>query len=567
MKYIKSIYAILGYIIFSLLVLGDILTVFNPIFGKIATILWFSSFIYVFIFANKCWIDIIFHLIDHKSIFTFTILITWFIISAINIPLDKNLSGETTQQVNCALNYLSQSDDWGYGKSCFLGYPARQYLFLAIPSVVFGRSLVSLNAGASIVFLLGLIIFSGGMLKYLRYTKHGDLVTAILLGVLFHFYYVNNFVLLFDQSVLPFYLCLILVGIALYYFHNITNLPIYLIGLILLYLIYSYTPSLSLYFLAIAVSVYLVFSNIITGKKKLMLFIILLLSIISFCLSLTARTDIKFISDGSRSQEQLTNDMINSFRHFLFQKDGNPIISPVFSFVFIIIIALSMSFLFGWKIAFLSYWIVGVIILSVISKGFSYYGIDLRLQRASIIYPIFLAILAYLSNKLHLENKRRLLYISLLVILFSGLYFQKIMLDSREPHRHYQFIKWLSKNKIIKKDDNSNKNLYFLGDAGNNYISINDSMQYFIPKLSEKEYTFTDCKIDERTAGIFVIRLSDPCFTKMFDLGLEYFGEYKYKDDEFGVFEKELSENFKKTKMQYSIDGSESIFDSKFFAS
>jgi len=545
MKYISKVYVTLGFIIFFLLVLGDVAVSKNPLFGRIATVLWFVSFGYVTIFAIKCLIDIITHLAGFKTVFTVLLLLIWFVILAINISQTKNISGETTQEINCILNHLSTLADWGYGKPCFLGCPSKQYLLMALPTLLFGRSLISLNSGVAFIFLLGIIIFSGGLLRFFQYKRYGDFISAILLGSIFHFYYVNHFLFYFEQSILPFCFGLIITGFFLYYFTEKKALQLTLIGFLLLYLIFSYTPSLSLYFLAICVLVYLLFDRKISKRQKLLLLLVIVLTLISCYFSMKYRDDIKLVSLKDHNQTQIIDDLQQTLGHLLSQNKGHPIVSPVYNFIFIAFIVISSLFTFGWRYAFFSHWMIGVIILSVISKGYAYYGIDFRLHRASVIIPVFLAMLAFLSKRFYLEDKGKYLFGILIVILFTGVYFQKTILDTKDPNKHYLFIDWISKNQMFVREVKQKKNLFFFSDAFRDYISINDELQYFIPQLTKSQYSPKDCRIDAETRGIFVIKMDDPCFLSLTNSGLVNYSIYRYKDDSLVVFEAVLKRSSK----------------------
>lgn len=536
MKYLSKTYYYFGYLLFFLLVLGDLLTIKNPLFGKMATVLWLLSFVYFFIFALKCLVTIILRLDRFKSIFTFFLLLVWFSVLMINIPQSKNLSGETTQEISCVLNHFLASNDWGYGKTCFFGYPAKQHLLPALPSLIWGRTLFALHFGGSLYFLLGMIIFAGGILEYFQFKKSGDLVCAILLSSIFHFHFVNHFLFAFEQSIFPFSFGLIITGLFLFYLAEKNKIPLYLLGFCLLYLIFSYTPSLALYFLSIAVLLYLLLVRKASKRERLIFITLIVFTLISFYFSLRLRGDIKLWTVEVRSQKQLIGDIFQTFRHLVFQKEGTPIVSPVYNFIFITLLVSSLLFIFDWKMGIVGFWILITIIFSVVSQGYTYYGVDFRLHRATVIFPIFLAMIAGILKEFNLESKNKYLFGVMIVVFITGIYFQYSILKIKEPSRYFSFITWLKNNFMFGESEKMKRNLYFISEAHDHYGSINDVLQYFIPQLISKKSFLNNCDIP-KSKGIFVIRVDNPCYISLVNSSFANYGVYQYRDDVFGVFE------------------------------
>ena len=80
------------------------------------------------------------------------------------------LSFESTQQIAAGLRSFA-APDWNYTGKAFLGYPNRQYLVAALPSLALGRSVVALHLGYALPFLLGVMVLYAGFRKYAAFSR------------------------------------------------------------------------------------------------------------------------------------------------------------------------------------------------------------------------------------------------------------------------------------------------------------------------------------------------------------------------------------------------------------
>lgn len=474
---------------FISLFIADLLTIKYPFFGKIGTILWIVSWIFIFSFAIKQLIELVKLAWSKKLFMTLIVVLLLGGIVLVNTTNPKNISGETTQEINCILTQFELSTDWGFNKTCLFGYPARQFIIPALPSLVFGRSLFALNFGGAIYFIIGLIIFASGLFSYLGKDKTSDIIIATILSFIFHIYYFNHLMFFYEQSIYPFCFTLIISGLFVYYLTEKSLKTLLLIGLSSFYLIFSYTSGLAVFFL-VALTLFF----ILLGKKTKFLHRIVLTGVIfvlllSYLLSLKFRGDINLVQI-TEPTVNLKNDLFNTFDHLLFQKHGNPIVSPIFNYIFLSTTILSIFFVFGWKMFIGSLWILVVIILSIISKGYVYYGIDYRLNRVTIVFPVlFIMIISIIKPYLkRIEHLNKLLIVFLLFMIITGVLFQKQYLTNKQPSDHLKIIKQLS----LKFSADKSYKFYFDSNLSTNYISLNDQLQYFFPKA--KSYILNpDC--------------------------------------------------------------------------
>jgi len=123
---------------------------------------WLLGYFLIVSFSFLCLLKII--RVSHKTQTYFSLLmiliIFWLLIY--RAGQTQNISLETTQAVACILNsnFLGEK----FNSACFLGYPARAYLIQALPSIIFGRNLWTLNMGAVLIFFPGVIVFTYGLL-------------------------------------------------------------------------------------------------------------------------------------------------------------------------------------------------------------------------------------------------------------------------------------------------------------------------------------------------------------------------------------------------------------------
>ena len=125
-----------------------------------------------------------------------------------------DLSYEAALEVRDALQGLILANG-NYTGAGFWGYPARQYIFNALPSLLLGRSLFALQLGFGLYFILGICCLYTGLRQ--RCVSAGvNTVAAVLpLYVLFVFPYVTEYYLSFDQVLNPAAYGMCLIGLFL----------------------------------------------------------------------------------------------------------------------------------------------------------------------------------------------------------------------------------------------------------------------------------------------------------------------------------------------------------------
>ncbi|MBR2766416.1 MAG: hypothetical protein IKE03_10615, partial [Blautia sp.] len=83
------------------------------------------------------------------------LLLTGILLACLNNLQISDINPDAATQLAAGLDALEEPD-WNYTGNAFLGYPSRQYVLAALPSLLFGRSVFSMHLGFAIPFLVSL---------------------------------------------------------------------------------------------------------------------------------------------------------------------------------------------------------------------------------------------------------------------------------------------------------------------------------------------------------------------------------------------------------------------------
>ncbi|MBD3279223.1 MAG: hypothetical protein GF390_00755 [Candidatus Pacebacteria bacterium] len=491
--------------------ISDLLATKYSLVGRVGVFAWYASFFCLIVIALKnIWILILTSL-KNKSFFTLAGLLILISLIVINLTKPQNISGETTQEVNCALSYF-QTKDWGYHDSCFLGYPVRQYLIPALPSLIWGRNQLTLNLGGSLYFLTAVIIFSQSLLEYFRFSQKNDLITAIILTSLLHFHYLNHFLFhLFEQSNFPLSLSLLTIGLLFKFLKQKKPRWLVLIGISFQYLVFSYTPSLAFLGLGLVGLGYLLTKH----QNKLNKFIslsIIVITLMSLCLSLSFRRDIRLLGNDNNTPITFIQNLNQIGQHLLFSNQGQSFYSPIIVFPLLITVLIPLTLVLGWQAACIAGWVCLTVIVATQAKGYSFYSLDFRIHRALVVAPTVLTLLHLLLQKINLQKKlsRSFLIVTLLLLTLSGLKYQTDYIKNRPISQHLAFSLWLKQQ---LPDFQTQQKLYFINPK-TKFISLRDELQYFFPQLILTNKTIapsqTNCTSSQ--PGLYLVHSSHVCY-------------------------------------------------------
>lgn len=112
-------------------------------------------------------------------------------------------------------------------------------------------------------------------------------------------------------------------------------------GLILNYLVFSYTPGLAFVFFALLVGFYLLIKKK-NNKNFFLIAFIIFVSIVSLLSSLEFRKDLNLIGN-EMTREQIIKNILIGLKHLIFMDQGKPFVSPIFQTIFLITIFYSIT--------------------------------------------------------------------------------------------------------------------------------------------------------------------------------------------------------------------------------
>lgn len=435
-KMFPTIHLLVIFLVTALLLI-DAITLLMPTFGVMGMVLHGVMIIVLCLFALFRLFSLVRFSFQRKSFFILFVLIIWIGLIGFWAQDSRSLSGETTQETACAISHLTQSPDKGLHHTCLFGYPARQYLPQATASLLFDRSLVVVNLAGSMYFIIGLFIFASSCVDFLGKTRRADLFTAIAIALLFHFKFLNHFLFHFEQSIFPLSFGLMVAGLGLPLLHHKnTALNWGLLGVVVLLLVHSYTPSLVLLGLVIPFSLGFLVKHKAQAFWGAWLVAICILSVV---ISFVYRQDLSLVGSSQRSYQELARDALQAHTHLLVGNEA-AYASPIAQGVFIAFLLSLLVGLQGKTFFFVGWWAYAVIILAVISKGYSYYAVDFRLHRSMVIIPPLLAS-AVILIKPHLGKFSLKHALFAFVVVVSGAAYANVQVARRPLNTHFEVIK------------------------------------------------------------------------------------------------------------------------------
>ncbi len=500
-------YHYLLWLLFVLLVFLELVSFFSPEVGGIGMYLWMLVSILILFFSVYSFYYFYKNVLDKHKIFIFVAWFTMFVFTIYNATKNSNISYETTQEAACLLGFIDELGDKGFQQSCFLGYPARQYLMLVLPTMLFKPSHILLNIGGSLYFLAAQFFWGVGLYKFFKLRgNYPSFLSALGLMLLLHFFYFNHFLFhCFEQSQFPLSLSMAFWGLYLWKISDSQNWHLPLLGLLLLFIIQSYTPSLAFFFLAL-----LLLLNLYRyGESKKLIFIIVIGGLSSLFFSLTFRSDIKVMSENHGNISFLLNEGWFLVKHLFWKAQGFRSYSSIIGKIVMVLALFSPFFKKSKKIILLVFWIIFTMFVATISQGYSFYGLDMRAHRSIVVLPtaIILALvtLQHISKKLQVNG--RFLSVVFIIITISGIWYAQSYLLPKPIHHYLHLFNYLQKN--IKNVDEVEL-LVFTEKSNKNFISLDDSLKYFYPHLKKVETFYDELgKYAENNRCVLIIEESE----------------------------------------------------------
>lgn len=161
---------------------------------------------------------------------------------------------ESAQQAAAGLRNLGR-EDLGYTSRAFLNYPSRQYLLVALPSVIGGSGFLQLHLGYALPFMAGVLYFYAGTRRAV--CERNPLLAGLALLLILSSPYLYSFYLHFEQVTLPAAFTLFALGTLFSAIYAPSFLNLAALTWIGALLGASYTPSLGSWTLLCVVLLYI----------------------------------------------------------------------------------------------------------------------------------------------------------------------------------------------------------------------------------------------------------------------------------------------------------------------
>lgn len=405
---------------------------------------------------------------------------------AMRLADPRVLHHETTQEIGCALRKLTSSPSSGYADTCLFGYPTRQHLLPALPSLALGRTQTALHLGSAAYLLLALLIFGRGLAARFEERHDGPLLAASGVVLLTHFYFFHHFMLAFEQSVYPMLFTMIAAGIALAFERRPATSTVWLAGLALLVLVHSYTPALATVGLGGLWLVSTARRRDLPAPQRRSALVVLIGTLSSLGLSLAYRSE--QFADGSRSLAQLAGDFREAGHHLLVR----PVALETFTTAMaagalVFAVAVFLAGAAGWRGAAVAAWVVGVFVAALAMRGYTWYAVHFRLHRALVAAPVLVVLALEAWRRWAPDSRRgRVLLLGVIVVAAAaGLSLQNLVLTTRGEGRQAAFVAWW--RGLAPVPPGTPAELYVLPvEHEGGLVNIDDFLQYFEPAVRSR---------------------------------------------------------------------------------
>ena len=385
-------------------ILEMLASLFNGYFSIIASRIWFLSIIAFALFFIAVVVKQVIDDVRGRKFFLPVIFLFVFAFFAFQIGnfYFSDLSYESTQEVVSGLNAFEQPD-WNYTGTGFTGYPIKQYLINAIPTIIFGRSFFSLNLGFALPFLMGLTLLFIELRKFLTKIGIDEKFSILPIFMISFCPLVDEFYYIFEQTLTPVCYTMIVIALFLRFIRNRTFLSVSMLTISACMLPFLYTPALAFLGLFTVIMLYHALlgfigrSRYVDREKKNQNYLFAALAsgimpVLFFCCTVVAKRNDRFLSGyGDNYSAEKQGEYIKAFARFFV--DGDSIFWGVFGAVILIYLIASLTFRFKLHDAVIALWAIVTAFMSFMLPGvailFNFFYVPASLaQRSMVIVPV-----------------------------------------------------------------------------------------------------------------------------------------------------------------------------------
>ena len=404
---------------------------------------------------------------------------------------DWFINGEAANQVRQALGHWGQRD-LDYTGCAHFCYPSRQYLLAALPTELFGRSIVTLRLSYSWMFFLSMLLFYVGLRQTVRGAANSGYLAAIGMLSILTFGYVM-FWLPQDQTILPLSLTLAATGWFLLLLVETGALAALCLSWIVALLATSYTTGLASWFLAIVLFVLAAVTRVRAGRRRdAALFVLVIVLVVSFGLSsFITRGDVPLFGAAvaQRSLREAWPLIVTGYQGFFFSTlhwEGQVFMSPLWLLPLDFYLLTSLCGWNGTAHFVNALWAIAVIGAGVYFQGYSSTGPDNELHRSMVVLPPLIAASLIIAGErleaLHVALGRSAAALLILLTIYAGWSFSRAhgaFLDTKN-RKLFEITQWalaIGKEQGIVNDP---MDMYIFS---HDDLNVQDYVLYFLPNL------------------------------------------------------------------------------------
>jgi hypothetical protein len=294
---------------------------------------------------------------------------------------------ESAEELSSFLKDNLHKPDWGYTAAAFVGYPARQFIIVAIPSLLFGNEVFWLQFGYAVLFYSGVLCFFLGVRQYFSIKLHDELWALFTVLSCFTFPYLMQYLYNMEQTLLPIALVMHALGWFLLSMEKLTAGRAVIIAWISGLLGTSYTPALAAWMLLQVFFLLLLLREARRGRRAQM---VLWASVCTYTLtvglcSFVTRIDLRLTPQPGHSTESLLTAL-----KVVFLGQPQQYMPAVLAILVGVFLLLALTGRLGFIKWITAAWLLAVIYFSATSGGYAQYDPVYTLYRSILMIPVMM---------------------------------------------------------------------------------------------------------------------------------------------------------------------------------
>ena len=392
---------------------------------------------------------------------------------------------ETTQEVAAGMDALARPD-LGYTGTGFLGYPMRQYLLVAAPTLFLGRSLMALRLGFGLLFFLGVLVCWAGVRTGLGRMPRASSIAALTVLAFFSFPYLPEFARMHEQNIIPFSLTALATGWLLLADEDPRPLHLLALAWVGCMLGTSYTPSLAMLGLLVVV-IFGKVVNALLGRHfgtAVAWATVVVPPLVFTAMTVSIREDLRFRHVGGANLDGAWSALREAFA-LAFLGEPRFFLSPLLLLPIAVYLVVALFFGAGLRHAVTAWWVVATIAAAVILRGYASPPPAFAIHRALVIIPpLMVGMLAWLfkvGGAWRLQLPRRVI-VAIAAVLVAAAVLNVRAAEQRSPRglRDVVIADLARQVKGLEVGENSRPTVVALT-ARHEVDNLPDYLRYFLP--------------------------------------------------------------------------------------